>query len=49
MKFNPKLPQYFEKLKREFQELAEHPDKEHLEQFKGDLKQFVNEINNISM
>ena len=49
MNINPKLPQYFEKLKQEFHELAQHPDKEHLEQFKGDLKQFMNEIDNISM
>ena len=47
MKINPKLPQHFEKLKHDFQELAAHPDHEHLEKFKGGLRQFMKEIDTL--
>lgn len=47
MNINPKIPQHFEKLKHDFHQLAEHPDKKQLEQFKGELKQFIQEIDNL--
>ncbi len=49
MEINPKLPQYFEKLKSDFQELSMNPSKEQLEKVKGDLEQFINEINNLNI
>lgn len=46
MQVDPKLSKYFEKLKSEFNALEKNPNKQHLEKFKGELKQFMNEINN---
>jgi len=49
MKLNPKLSQYFDKLKNDFQQLSTNPNKEHLENVKKDLKQITSEIDNINM
>ena len=49
MDINPKLPQYFEKLKSDFHELSMNPNPEQLEKVKGDLKLFMNEIDNLNI